>query len=112
MLLKKNANSTWECFYDVLNFRSNLRLLSLLTYISILVEADHQTPFSCSIDLAGFSLGEWRVNYEASIARYSEKKAENPKTLLAKNSVKFIDFVEPQRPHGRPLLRLLGRSYT
>ena len=39
-------------------------------------------------------------------------EAGNPKTSLAKNSVKFNDFSELQRPHGRPLLKLLGRPHT
>ena len=38
-------------------------------------------------------------------------KAGKPKTSLAKYSVEFNDFAEPQRLHRRPYLRLLGRPY-
>ena len=37
------------------------------------------------------------------------KEAYKPKTLLARNSVKFNDFAEPQHPNQRPYLWLLGR---
>ena len=34
------------------------------------------------------------------------------KTLLAKRSVKFKDFAEPQCPHKLSFLKLLDRPYT
>ena len=83
------------------------RLLSPLTDI-ILLEADHQAQFSCS----GLS-SRFFVRWNKKRVKWNEfgefDEAGNPKTLLAKNSVEFIDFAEPQRPHRRPFLKLLGR---
>ena len=45
--------------------------------------------------------------YSVSLMKRETQKPHSPK-----NSVKFNDFAEPQRPHGRPLLRLLGTPYT
>ena len=40
-------------------------------------------------------------------------EAGNQKNLTGqKKLVKFTDFAEPQRPHWRPLSRLLGRPWT
>ena len=39
-------------------------------------------------------------------------KADKPKTLLGRNSVKFKDFAEPQRLYRRLFSRLLSRYYT
>ena len=93
-------------------YRLFCRLLSPLTDISILVEAVHQTLFSCSKPsrifvrwyMASDIRSEWSEIYSASLMKREIQKA--------KNSVKFIDFAEPQRPHGRPFFRLLGRPYT
>lgn len=38
-------------------------------------------------------------------------ETDKRKTSLAKYPAKFNDFAGPQRPNGRPLLRLLGRPY-
>ena len=45
--------------------------------------------------------------YSASLMKW-----EIQKTSLAIVSVTFIDFAEVQRPHVRPLSRLLGKPYT
>ena len=37
-------------------------------------------------------------------------EAGNPKASLTKNSVKFIDFAEPQRPHGRPFFEAVMQT--
>ena len=37
-------------------------------------------------------------------------EAGNPKASLTKNSVKFIDFAEPQSPHGRPFFEAVMQT--
>ena len=53
--------------------------------------------------------GIYRELAQKTLGEFNE--AGKPKTL-AKYFVKFNDFAEPQRPHRRAYLRLLGRPYT
>ena len=57
--------------------------------------------------------GEWYKKWVKQNAFSEFDEAGNPKILLAKNSVKFIEFDEPHHSHGRPLLmKMLDISYT